>query len=60
MNTITFESIPQDAELLATAKLAQARQLHLITNGKRSMLCSIVPAGWKRMPVMQKPAQQAA
>ncbi|MDP3088841.1 MAG: hypothetical protein Q8M99_11730 [Methylotenera sp.] len=56
MNTIQFETIPNDAELLAISQLAHERHLNLITNGKRSVLCSIVPHGWKLMPVMQKVA----
>ena len=57
MNTIKFESIPSNAELLAIAQSAAARHLHLITNGRRSVLCSIIPPGWKLMPVMQKHSQ---
>jgi len=56
MNVITFESIPNESELLDVAQQANARHLHLITNGKRSVLCSIVPVGWKVMPVMRKVA----
>jgi hypothetical protein len=56
MNTIKFESIPNEAALLEIAQLAAARHLHLITNGKRSVLCSVVPSGWQLMPVMIKKA----
>lgn len=56
MNTIIFEAIPNEAELLAISKLAHARHLNLITNGKRSVLCSIIPQGWKLMPVLEKAA----
>lgn len=59
MTTIRFESVPSHAELLEMAQLAQARHLHLITNGKRSVLCSIIPPGWKVMPVMQKQVKAA-
>ena len=59
MNTVTFEAIPEHAELLAIAQLAAARHLKLITNGSRSVLCSIIPPGWKVMPVMQKQAKVA-
>jgi len=55
MNTIRFESIPDEALLLEIAKSANARHLKLITNGTRCVLCSIVPPGWKLMPVMEKP-----
>lgn len=54
MNIIKLECVPNYAELLEMAQLAQARHLHLITNGKRSVLCSIIPPGWKAMPVMHK------
>jgi hypothetical protein len=56
MQTITFEAIPDHAELLAIAQLAAARHLKLITNGSRSVLCSIVPRGWRVMPLMVKKA----
>lgn len=59
MNVITLESVPSHAELLEIAKLAHAKHLKLITNGKRSVLCSIVPPGWKVMRVMQKQAKAA-
>lgn len=59
MNVITLESVPSHAELLEIAKLAQAKHLNLITNGKRSVLCSIVPSGWKVMRVMQKQEKAA-
>ena len=51
-----IETINDDAELLAIAKLAQAKHLHLITNGTRSVLCSIIPHGWKVMRVLEKAA----
>jgi hypothetical protein len=56
MNTIKFEAIPNESLLLDIAMQASARHLNLITNGKRSVLCSIVPPGWKVMPIMQKVA----
>jgi hypothetical protein len=54
--TIHFEPIPNDAELLAISKLAAAKHLYLITNGTRSVLCSVIPNGWQLMPVMIKKA----
>ena len=60
MNTIQFEAIPSDALLLEIAQNATARHLKLITNGTRSVLCSIVPVGWKVMPMMQKHTQKKA
>ncbi len=60
MNITTFETIPSHAELLAIAQSAAARHLHLITNGKRSVLCSIIPPGWRLMPIMLKPQNEAA
>jgi hypothetical protein len=56
MNTITFEAVPDHAQLLEISKQANARHLYLITNGKRSVLCSIIPPGWKLMPVVEKAA----
>ena len=60
MNVIQFEVVPNHAELLAIAQNANARHLHLITNGKRSVLCSIIPKGWRAMAVKQKPTHGEA
>lgn len=49
-----IETIDDESELLAISKLAQAKHLHLITNGKRSVLCSIIPPGWKPMRILEK------
>jgi hypothetical protein len=59
-NVITMEHIPSDAELLEIAKSAAARGFHLISNGKRSAICSLIPTGWYAMPVMIKPTIEAA
>lgn len=49
-----IETIDDESELLAISKMAQAKHLHLITNGKRSVLCSIIPPGWKPMRILEK------
>ncbi|WP_137719332.1 hypothetical protein [Methylobacillus flagellatus] len=46
--------LPEEAELLAAAKLAQAQHLHLISNGQRAVLSPTIPAGWHRVCVTSK------
>lgn len=60
MSITTFEAIPSHAELLAIAQSAAARHLHLITDGQRSVLCSIIPPGWRLMRVVVKPINPKA
>lgn len=57
---IITESVPSEAALLQIMQQAKARHLHLITDGKQSRLCSIIPPGWKRHNVSFKQAQQVA
>jgi hypothetical protein len=59
-NVITMEAIPNDAELLAIALSAASRGFKLITNGTVTRVCSIVPQGWREMPVMIKHTNEAA
>ena len=54
MKSIQIETIPDTAFLLDVANRANAQHLKLITNGKRCVLCSIIPPGWKLMPVIEK------
>ncbi len=53
-NVITMASVPDEAELLKIHATAAAAHLHLITNGTRSALCSIIPPGWRLMRVAVK------
>lgn len=39
--------VPDEAQVLEIARMAQAQHLHLITNGQRSVLSPIVPDGWR-------------
>jgi hypothetical protein len=51
--------VPDEAEMMEIANLAQARHLHLISNGERSVLSPIVPRGWKlQMDYRSRKAQQ--
>lgn len=51
MTTITIEAIPTEADLIAIAKNANAKHLHLIAKGDRRVLCSIVPDGWRKVNI---------
>ena len=51
--------IPSDTEVRAAAALAAAAHLHLITDGQRTCLSPVVPAGWTRLSVNCKPVQEA-
>lgn len=52
--------IPADTEVIEAARLAAAAHLHLITDGCRTCLSPVVPAGWFRLGVQVRPAQVAA
>lgn len=53
--------IPDNAAVLEIARMAVASHLHLITDGKRSVLSPIVPAGWKlQLDCESRKAQQLA
>lgn len=60
VSIIITEPVPSEAELLQIMQQANARHLHLITDGKQSRLCSIIPPGWRLHRVSFKPAQQVA
>lgn len=49
--------VPDDALLFDVAQQACAAHLHLISNGKRYALASIIPAGWHAVPVADKSHQ---
>lgn len=53
---ITTIHVPAESELLEIAAQANAAHLHLITNGKDTVLSPMVPAGWHRMGVRVKDA----
>ena len=46
--------VPDDALLFDVAQQAQAKHLHLISNGIRFALSPIIPTGWHAMPVADK------
>lgn len=52
--------IPDDALLYDVAQQAIAQHLHLVTNGQRFALTPVVPAGWQKVHVGIKEAQQCA
>lgn len=51
--------IPSDTEVRAAAAMAAAAHLHLITDGDRTCLSPVIPAGWTRLSVAVKPLQEA-
>lgn len=52
--------VPDEAELLQIAQLAQAQHLYLITNGKRSVLSPSILPGWRLHNAGIKPQRVAA
>ncbi len=50
--------IPSDTEIRTAASMAAAAHLHLITDGRRTLLSPIVPAGWTRLAVHCKQPQE--
>lgn len=51
--------LPADTPVLDAARQAADSHLHLITDGRRSVLSPIVLPGWYRLAVHHKPAQEA-
>lgn len=47
---------PEEAELLEVASQAAASHLHLITDGRETVLSPIIPPGWYRIGVRVKDA----
>lgn len=50
--------IPSDTEIREAAAMAAAAHLHLITDGRRTLLSPVVPAGWIRLAVHCKQSQE--
>lgn len=46
--------IPADMPVIEAARLAAEKGLDLITDGRRTMLASVTPAGWVRLSVHQR------
>lgn len=51
--------IPSEIEVREAAAMAAAAHLHLITDGRRTVLSPVVPAGWTRLAVHCKQSQEA-
>lgn len=51
MSPIITYIVPDEATLLDVAEQAEAQHLHIISNGKRTALSTIVPDGWHRLVV---------
>ena len=48
--------MPSDEDrLIDVAEFAARESLHLITDGYATILCSIIPAGWRKFAVKHKP-----
>lgn len=52
MNPITI-LIPEETDLIEAAVQASAAGLHLICNGRRTVLSPIVPPGWAKVSVQR-------
>lgn len=55
MQTNLTTIVPDEAELLQAAQLAHAQHLHLITDGKRTVLSPIKLPGYREVIVKVKP-----
>jgi hypothetical protein len=49
-----FRIVPANTPVIEAARLAADSQLHLITNGRRTLLAPYVPRGWTRLAVHVK------
>lgn len=52
--------VPRESEVLEFAKIAAAKGLHFITDGKDTLLSPIVFPGWFEIAVRIKPARLLA
>lgn len=52
--------IPSTAQVMDIARQANARHLHIITDGKRTVLSPEVPPGWFKVAVKLKPQKASA
>ncbi len=48
-------AIPEETDILDAAAQAVAHGLHLICNGRRTVISPIVPAGWFKIAVKLHP-----
>ena len=46
---------PKDACLFDVAAQAASDQMHVVHNGSQVVVCSIVPVGWNKLVVKEKP-----
>jgi hypothetical protein len=53
---VTVIRHPRETELLEVAQQARASHLHLITNGRDTILSPQIPPGWHKLAVRVKDA----
>lgn len=46
-----IQIIPDTTTVIEASQLAAAAHLHLITNGKRTVLSPVIPKGWTKISV---------
>lgn len=51
--------IPDEALLCDVAEQATARHLHIISNGRRTVLSPVIPTGWHRLVVKIRTPKRA-
>jgi len=52
--------IPSNAHVIDIARQASAQHLHLLTDGRRTVLSPIITPGWYKIGVRIKKGRQAA
>jgi len=60
MKSITHIGIPDDALLCDVAESAAGQHLHILSNGRRTVLSPIVLNGWTEVHVRIKSSTRAA
>lgn len=60
MNPVIATITPDTDTVLQIAQQANARHLHIITDGRRTVLSPEVPPGWYKIVVKHKPQRAAA
>jgi hypothetical protein len=48
-----------DERLFDVATKAVAQSMHLVSNGSQVIACSVIPVGWKKIAVKERPAVEA-
>ena len=52
---VQFFVPPEEARLFDVAVQAKADQMHVLHKGLQIIVCSVIPAGWRKVAVKERP-----